>query len=154
MQQYTNTLQPTETGTVTTVVTFGPGIKEAAIDKPSAQTPIPLTTAHTPSWQAIASNISTVPFAAPAAPVGRRPHRARAVAPRQQVDGGAHHRVLSAAPARPHPAAAGHGPLPGRKPGDLRDESAGPPAPPADSRHLPIDTDLTTGKHIAWATIC
>ena len=69
MQQYTNTLQPIETGTVTTVVTLGPGIKEAAIERPSAQTPMLLTTTHTPSWQATAYNISTVPLAAPAAPV-------------------------------------------------------------------------------------
>lgn len=62
-------MQPIETSTVTIVVTFGPGTKEAAMVKWSAQTPITLTTAHTPSWQATASNMSTVPFAAPAAPV-------------------------------------------------------------------------------------
>ena len=38
LQQYTNTLQPTEIGTVTNVVTFGPGMKEATINSTNLNT--------------------------------------------------------------------------------------------------------------------
>jgi len=68
LQHQTNTLQPTETGNVTTTVTFGPGINEVKTCRVSAAKPTVETNAQRPSWHAIASARSTLPLPIPEAP--------------------------------------------------------------------------------------